>query len=1070
MVEVVHLRPLVLVPGLMVLCIVLGLGLWALIAASNAEERFRHDSAQKIAIDKAIYIQTELDKTFMPAYVVATTIQQNPYYYPPQPNSTNITNKWYLENKNFDKLAGDLIALTKAGSVRTVSAIPHGIIRTMYPLYGPEDKNWRAIGKNWLNDSENQAPVKRSLTSRNLTIIGPYYLAQGGIGIVGMQAIFVNASEDDTFGIPPGPNGIIGPISDIAGMLDLTWQPQNNAAPQFWGLVTVLLSWDALRDNVTNLRDLSAQGYDYVLTRPDKDRNLAVDWSPGIDPARPPGFNSTALGSRPLIYYDLAQVLPDPVIVKVPLPNVEWTLYVSRTGGWVPSWKAPLIAMVVIISLILSLLVFVVLVSRVQQRRLLRDVVEAAGKLASTTRTLEEEKNRMQALLARHFDLIDLLEGGMAGRDGYKSGGGGGSGEGDARIDILRQKMLLTGTSLRREQLGEAEQVTIQEMLGEGTFGKVYKGLWRGTEVAIKTIVLPAKMSGKEKREKMAVMEAAISSSLAHPNVVQTYTYHIRPLRDSSAAPSVAPPSPSPSPSPSPLGGGAAGAHGSDTSPNAGVIGPGGTAATNVDGVGRTQILADAGAIVVGSPDSSVSTASISINANNSGAATAVAVAAVAGIGGGGGGGGGTGTEHADTIPAPTAGTAGSQGVGPRGVSLDQPATAMGGIHSYEVQLVLEFCDRGCLRDALDGGAFFSAEGLNYPAILETAADIAKAMLHLHMNDVLHSDLKATNVMLKSTGSDSGRGVTAKVADFGLSVRLDHTATHISHAFQGSLTHMAPEVMLKGHISKAADVYAFGITMWEIFTGGQPYRGTPGALLGHQTSKEGRRPTFPLGTPAAFKELAERCWHADASVRPTFSEVLDLLTQMRAEIPGPTPPLQSFAPLHKKMALAAQQQQHPHPEPGGIGQFGGQQGDGMQGVGGNCNGGGGSTTGSGVGSGIGMLHKIGGPAAIVVGGRLVSLNAAMHSADSGVSGGRMLSGNSAAAGGTLAGLGLPGVLETISEEGHGDASAKLAPPPTVAVVAAAAAAAAVASAAAGVGSGEPPATAPGDDENEGMRG
>jgi hypothetical protein len=44
-------------------------------------------------------------------------------------------------------------------------------------------------------------------------------------------------------------------------------------------------------------------------------------------------------------------------------------------------------------------------------------------------------------------------------------------------------------------------------------------------------MVFPANMSGKEKREKMAIMETAISSSLSHPNVVQTYTYAVRPVR-----------------------------------------------------------------------------------------------------------------------------------------------------------------------------------------------------------------------------------------------------------------------------------------------------------------------------------------------------------------------------------------------------------------------------------------------------------------------------------------------------------------------------------------------------------
>lgn len=57
-----------------------------------------------------------------------------------------------------------------------------------------------------------------------------------------------------------------------------------------------------------------------------------------------------------------------------------------------------------------------------------------------------------------------------------------------------------------------------------------------------------------------------------------------------------------------------------------------------------------------------------------------------------------------------------------------------------QVRLVIEFCDRGCLRSALDGNAFFCPTGLNYPAILDTAADVARALTHLHANNVLHGE------------------------------------------------------------------------------------------------------------------------------------------------------------------------------------------------------------------------------------------------------------------------------------------------------------------------------------------
>eukprot|EP00983_Pelagomonas_calceolata_P062410 1147297-Pelagomonas_calceolata.AAC.4 len=45
----------------------------------------------------------------------------------------------------------------------------------------------------------------------------------------------------------------------------------------------------------------------------------------------------------------------------------------------------------------------------------------------------------------------------------------------------------------------------------------------------------------------------------------------------------------------------------------------------------------------------------------------------------------------------------------------------------------------------------------------------------------------------------------ACVSDFGLSVRMDLSATHVSSLFQGTLTHMSPEVLLKGTCSKASD-------------------------------------------------------------------------------------------------------------------------------------------------------------------------------------------------------------------------------------------------------------------------
>jgi hypothetical protein len=62
---------------------------------------------------------------------------------------------------------------------------------------------------------------------------------------------------------------------------------------------------------------------------------------------------------------------------------------------------------------------------------------------------------------------------------------------------------------------------------------------------------------------------------------------------------------------------------------------------------------------------------------------------------------------------------------------------------------------------------------------------------------------------------------------------------------QGTMSHMAPEALLHGRISKAGDVYAFGISLWELFTGGKAYQGAAAASRHMHVSACAAR-SFPL--------------------------------------------------------------------------------------------------------------------------------------------------------------------------------------------------------------------------------
>lgn len=110
----------------------------------------------------------------------------------------------------------------------------------------------------------------------------------------------------------------------------------------------------------------------------------------------------------------------------------------------------------------------------------------------------------------------------------------------------------------------------------------------------------------------------------------------------------------------------------------------------------------------------------------------------------------------------------------------------------------------------------------------ELLINVARGMLYLHTPadpkpELLHRDLKASNILVNAAATHS------VICDFGLTHEASHSTVGSASGRRvtiGTPYTMAPEVIEGKEYTKAADVYSFGIVMWEVWTGVRPYEGT----------------------------------------------------------------------------------------------------------------------------------------------------------------------------------------------------------------------------------------------------
>ena len=193
--------------------------------------------------------------------------------------------------------------------------------------------------------------------------------------------------------------------------------------------------------------------------------------------------------------------------------------------------------------------------------------------------------------------------------------------------------------------------------------------------------------------------------------------------------------------------------------------------------------------------------------------------------------------------------------------------------------IVTEFLHHGNMYDLLHNNDFDLTPAYRWRMM----HDIAKGMAFLHGTEppIIHRDLKSPNVLMASL--DPAAPAVAKVADFGLSQALASTTSGRSVA---NPVWLAPEIMKREEYTEKADVYSYGVMLWEAATR-KNYFGEISFMSAIENRViDGQRPPIPDDCHPALRRLIESCWAGNPDQRPSFATVKqDILTVIQAEHP-----------------------------------------------------------------------------------------------------------------------------------------------------------------------------------------
>ncbi|EMD43202.1 serine/threonine kinase, putative [Entamoeba histolytica HM-3:IMSS] len=192
-----------------------------------------------------------------------------------------------------------------------------------------------------------------------------------------------------------------------------------------------------------------------------------------------------------------------------------------------------------------------------------------------------------------------------------------------------------------------------------------------------------------------------------------------------------------------------------------------------------------------------------------------------------------------------------------------------------KICMVTEYAEFGSLQDMMKKEKNIQIRLFMKIKIL---IDAAKGISYLHSNGILHRDIKPDNILVLSI--DESSKVNGKLTDFGSSRNINMMMTNMTFTKGiGTPTYMAPEILQQQKYKKTADIYSFGITMYETFHWGECY---PKLLFKFPWAiadfiNKGQRRERPDNIPEPIYKLITLCWAQEPKERLPIDSIIEKL-------------------------------------------------------------------------------------------------------------------------------------------------------------------------------------------------